>query len=588
MKSGHSYILFLFVFAIILNKGLGQETEKIDSLKKLLPDLDSKDKMVLFHDISKEYLFRSADSCSKYGQLAINLAQNTDNNEIIAGAYKIIGYSCYRIGEYDKSIEYYKSALTIFQKMGDDLSGAIITNLLGDSYFQISDYSQAMNYFITAEKSCDSLIVSSTEINSVKRLYSILYINVGMLYHELDSVNTSLKYFNNALKYAEEIHDSTRITACYSNIGMVYKTRGKYDIALKKYLQALQIARIIGNRNYEIAILNNIANIYVKTNSIDSTRYYYLKAKHLILEAGDKYGLALVNKNIASTFAITGEYSKSIDLYNKALEIAYDIGNSKEVYSCYEGLSDLYKNMGNYNKAYYYQSKLILLKDSISGIETRERIADIHIKYETEKKEKENLSLRKNNEIQKLQLSRKNQLILTLVGGIMIFIVLSVFIFVLYRKRHIAYKQLVEKNLDLINCENKLPFKPSINNIEATNHENGEQIKKLVLAFDTYMKKEKPFLFSEISYDEVCKKLNTNRTYLSKAINESYNKSFPEVINYFRIKEASLYLSDPKYNHLSIEGIGQMTGFNYKAAFYSNFKKQMGITPSFFRKNAQG
>jgi len=102
------------------------------------------------------------------------------------------------------------------------------------------------------------------------------------------------------------------------------------------------------------------------------------------------------------------------------------------------------------------------------------------------------------------------------------------------------------------------------------------------------MKKEKPFLFSEINYDEVCIKLNTNRSYLSKAINKNYMMSFTEVINNFRIKEASLYLSNPKYNHLSIEGIGQMTGYNYKAAFYSNFKKQVGVTPAFFRKNSQG
>ena len=100
---------------------------------------------------------------------------------------------------------------------------------------------------------------------------------------------------------------------------------------------------------------------------------------------------------------------------------------------------------------------------------------------------------------------------------------------------------------------------------------------------DIYLKKEKPFLQSSISIDDLSKALCTNRTYLSTAIRENYHTNFSGLINELRIREARIMLADPKYHHISIEGIGQMVGFNSKSSFHKYFKDYVGITPSFFR-----
>ena len=65
------------------------------------------------------------------------------------------------------------------------------------------------------------MILNDSDQISVKRLYSILYTNIGLVYHELDSINKPLNYFEEALRYAEEINDSIRITASYSNYEML-------------------------------------------------------------------------------------------------------------------------------------------------------------------------------------------------------------------------------------------------------------------------------------------------------------------------------------------------------------------------------
>jgi len=560
-----------------------------DSLKTQLSGASDLKKVEILQTITGHYLFENVDSCLKYGTLVVELANENRDLGQEAKACKRMGYASYRIGNYDKSINYYQRALEIFFELAQYLDVSVTTNLIGDAYSQKSDYSKAIDCFVKVEQSCDTLIKSKdiTSQVSVKRLLAILYTNWGILYYRLDSLQKPLDYFNKALHYAEEISDSNRIAASYSNIGMIYKNKDEFERAFTAYSKSLRISQKIGSRDYEKATLNNIASMYVKQRQLDSAMVYYNKAYDIVQETKDKYGLSIVVRNIGQIYFEIGNVTQALKYTDLALDYAKEAGSPLEIYTSYKLLSDIYKTKGNFTKALEYYTMYATLMDSVLGIETREKVAELQTRFETEKKEKENISLRKNNEIQQLQLSSKNLQITFLTTGIILFIALSIIIFILYRKRHKAYKQLVKKNLDLIHFENKTLLQPVPKTNDKSNYENGEQTKNLAMIFDTYMKKEKPFLYSEICYDEVCKKLNTNRTYLSKAINKSYKKSFLEVINYFRIKEASLYLSNPKYNHISIEGIGQMTGFNYKAAFHSNFKKQVGITPSFFRKNSQ-
>ena len=63
-----------------------------------------------------------------------------------------------------------------------------------------------------------------------------------------------------------------------------------------------------------------------------------------------------------------------------------------------------------------------------------------------------------------------------------------------------------------------------------------ESLEKLIIT-DQYYQNE------NITLDRVAKKLNTNRTYLSEAVNESYSIGFSKWLNQIRIKESIKLLS---------------------------------------------
>ncbi|PIA80323.1 hypothetical protein BFR04_16790 [Gaetbulibacter sp. 4G1] len=118
------------------------------------------------------------------------------------------------------------------------------------------------------------------------------------------------------------------------------------------------------------------------------------------------------------------------------------------------------------------------------------------------------------------------------------------------------------------------------------------------------IKKTNRIIVSEKQINQVVKALEVDKSYLepaitlvkfsetidlptyiiSKVTKSVYNKSFPETINSFRIKDIKDKLIDPKYKNDKIENLAFDSGFKTPSAFYSAFKKETQKTPREYQK----
>ena len=94
-----------------------------------------------------------------------------------------------------------------------------------------------------------------------------------------------------------------------------------------------------------------------------------------------------------------------------------------------------------------------------------------------------------------------------------------------------------------------------------------------------YIKEQAYYLQEDASLSDLAQKLSLPATYLSQVINAEGKTRFQDLINAFRIEEATNRLGKEAYAHLSIEGIGKSVGFRSKSAFYRAFKKHHACTP---------
>lgn len=98
---------------------------------------------------------------------------------------------------------------------------------------------------------------------------------------------------------------------------------------------------------------------------------------------------------------------------------------------------------------------------------------------------------------------------------------------------------------------------------------------------------EKPFLNPQVSIADLSEKLSVPTKHLSQVINQSFNKSFFDFINTYRIQEVQQILKGSKDDKLTVLEAMYQAGFNSKSSFNTAFKKETGLTPTEFRKKMQ-
>lgn len=123
----------------------------------------------------------------------------------------------------------------------------------------------------------------------------------------------------------------------------------------------------------------------------------------------------------------------------------------------------------------------------------------------------------------------------------------------------------------------KEAYEESLNEQMVPSVTDGWHNNPLLESFQKEVIKKKMFLKPGLSLQEVADVLGTNKTYVSKLVNNAYSMGFPELLNILRIDYAEQYLQshqDAKQTEMA-----QACGFISASAFNSIFKKITGQTP---------
>ena len=129
------------------------------------------------------------------------------------------------------------------------------------------------------------------------------------------------------------------------------------------------------------------------------------------------------------------------------------------------------------------------------------------------------------------------------------------------------------------------PYQPVINQQLLASIDKSWEGHELMQLFQKLMMEEKLFLQPSLTLQEVAERLGTNKTFVSKLVNNAYNVGFPELINTLRVDYAEQYIlanRDAKQTE-----IAEKCGFLSASSFNNIFKKVTGMTPSIWKASIE-
>ena len=273
----------------------------------------------------------------------------------------------------------------------------------------------------------------------------------------------------------------------------------------------------------------------------------------------------------AMVLATMHRYHEAIDYLQQVAEITSKQGMQSELIETHQALAQVYAAMGDRQKADLYDYKYLKAKDEL-----------IH-KSHAEKLEKSRFldeMRRVNEQVEQIQAKHERAHQLLLMMSLIAAIILIALVLLVRSniKQRNYIRHLYEKNVQLLDVK-VAADQPASHAVD----KQEESAPKYQSQLD---QESKDRLFDQIK--RVMDDVGSNYKYVSQVLNECYGKSFKQVLNEQRVREACRMFNDAeRYGNLTIEAIAANLGFNSRSNFTVTFKRITGISPSDFMKMAK-
>lgn len=108
-----------------------------------------------------------------------------------------------------------------------------------------------------------------------------------------------------------------------------------------------------------------------------------------------------------------------------------------------------------------------------------------------------------------------------------------------------------------------------------------EEIKDRLLEL---LEKKEYYKHKDLRLSDISLLLGTNRSYISRVVNQRLHTSFCDLVNKYRIEHAKKMMRQSTKTALPLEEIAEASGFSGESSFYRVFKKKNGMSPGSWRE----
>ena len=354
---------------------------------------------------------------------ALTIAQQKQLSDLEATALNYIGKFYHTTGNFEESVLYYKRAIEIYKSRGNMLQSASVLLSLGKTYNNDGNLYMALRCYLDAYDACEK---TSDYINLAD-----VCNHLGTIYLALEQPDRSMEYHRKALAYRVSLNTPEGMANSFNNIGKVFLVKNNPDSARLYFLKALRNCEQISYTKGKVKALTNLGKTYNLQNGYPKAKDYLLQSLGIAQKAGYDAGIAESSLELGNTFLGLNQPDSARVSFELCLtkaksanltELNHD-GNWG-LYKCYLANKDFEKSLKFYTLFAHAEKKLM-------QAENNHRLSELRITFESERQEKDNEVLRKDNELKKMTILRKDAFIWIF---IIAFVFTAVFTIMLYTR----------------------------------------------------------------------------------------------------------------------------------------------------------
>ena len=380
------------------------------------------------------------------------------------------------VAELEKSEQLFNKGIELSKSINDSIA-------LGEIMFKYGLLKAYQNKFDQGlEYTLQAIRIFENQKNNTKA--GIAYGGLGYNLKTRD-LEKGFYYMRKGIKLLEIENDLEGLNPVYDNYGVLLSMDKKLDSALYYQYKSLAIKKQLKDSiglGYSYA---NIANTFAEKQNYDLAKTYVDSSSVIRNKIADNYGITVNYVHVAEIFQQEGNYEKAIENYKKCAQSAnkYKYKNLEKY--CYQKIAECYQKIDNYKQAFQFKEKFQSLKDSTENVLAQNKIEELQIQFETEKKEKQLAEAKSDILIKEAKIKRRTTLIYYAFG---LAFFLGLIGYLVYKQQRLKNKQIIKENElkeALIKIENQNNLQEQRLAISKDLHDNiGSQLTFIISSLD--------------------------------------------------------------------------------------------------------
>ena len=429
----HKIHIIIILYVLIFLKctdSCAQASDRLEQLGKSMSTIRSDTERIrVLGDAVWDLQSKNPKLADSIALVELKYGDNCPDLKYKADAYNDAGMVKYRLGDFPKCKEYYLKSLDIRTKNGDQAGIGSILGKLGALYQKTGDLNKALECQLQCLQIQEKL---HNQINIAQT-----YNNIAVIHSNQKNYRKAIEYAGKALAINQPKYYKNGLVVNYNTMAIAYINLEIYDSALMLLDSVASLAGQIGDKYTTAAAYCNIGNTYEHKQNLPFALQYYLKALDLAKGINNKAAIAMYSLNVGDNYRRQAQYGKAEPYLLTSYQISKELKQKPVIAASSLALYQIYKHSGDLTKASGYVEEAMAVKDSIFNEESSKQIAEMQTKYETNKKEQQ-------LEIQRLQVNRRNILLIILS---IVFVLIVVIGWLSYHRYRLSQKALMNAEM---------------------------------------------------------------------------------------------------------------------------------------------
>lgn len=559
--------LFFFFISISYSQNHSNSQDPLQASDDIKSFIKTSDSIKRIKKIIKKTLLNDTISYIAYNKTFLQRGIDEEN-------YKYQYYAAYRLGhiynlisDYPQSIAYTKAAKEASRHLQDTIKDIRSSLLNAANYYELDLYEESLKLYIEVREQSQNIHRKDYEFLV---LPSIANIRIALKKYEeaLKVYNTTLEIL--AKQSPEEMvgYQQALLSALLGK-GKCQKHLGDFDEALYTYQEGITLAKEYQSIKHLIDFQTSIGNTYYRKGEYTKAIKYLIDAKKSINSQYKKYpNITQANYFLALCYTAQNQFEEAIKLLESNFATIQDKQQEHLLKEMYELRVKIAQIQQDLQTETLYQKHIIDLVDR----KNEKRISTLELLHNNDTQEYQNLNNQLVIKNDKINSQKKTAILI-----VIILVLILIYSFFYYTQKNKAkarrFQEIIKKIQDHYNTTPETTPKSHIKDTRAQ-----EILERL-----SDLEKTEFFKSKECTLHTTAKAIETNTTYLSKALNEVKKQSFSQYLNELRIDYVLVTLKeDTRFRSYTIKAISEEIGYKSVTTFLKAFKGRTNLNPSYY------